>query len=324
VDRRRFQLTSLAGVLTAPLAAGAQQPRKVFRIGVFHLGDHAPPGLSMLRAGLAALGYEEGKSILVYFRNLADEEAARETARAFVRDRVDVIVAFGNPTIRAARAATSETPIVMVHSTDPVAERFVNTLARPGGNVTGFVFFSVSPGKHLEFLREIVPRLRRALVVSDPQDAVSAQQLAELRSAAESMKPLQLVEREARGAADLERLFGSIKQGDVDAALSASVNLHIRFTSLLIRLCSERRLPLVGYRKDSVQQGALLSYAPDDAAAGRRAAEYVDRILRGAKPADLPVEQPTEFELVINLKTAKALGLTIPPSLLARADQVIE
>jgi putative tryptophan/tyrosine transport system substrate-binding protein len=255
---------------------------------------------------------------------VADEGAARETAQAFVRDRVDVIVAFGNPTIRAARAATSKTPIIMVHTTDPVAERFVTTLARPGGNATGFVFFSVSPGKHLEFLREIVPRLRRVVVVSDPQDPASSQQLAEMRLAAENMRPLQLVERQAASAADLERVFESIRPGDFDAALSASVNLHIKFTSLLIRLCSERRLPLVGYRKDSVQQSALLSYAPDDAAVGRRAAGYVDRILKGAKPADLPVEQPTKFELVINGTTAKALGLTIPPSLLARADQVIE
>ena len=160
--------------------------------------------------------------------------------------------------------------------------------------------------------------------MSDPQDPASSQQLAEMRLAAENMKPLQLVERQAGSAADLERVFESIRQGDFDAALSASVNLHIRFTSLLIRLCSERRLPLVGYRKDSVQQGALLSYAPDDAAVGRRAAEYVDQILKGAKPADLPVEQPTKFELVINGRTAKTLGLTIPRSLLARADQVIE
>jgi putative ABC transport system substrate-binding protein len=324
MDRRRFLLTSLAGVVATPLAAEAQQAGKLYRIGVFHLGDHTPPGLGTLRAGLAALGYEEGKNILIYFRNLADEEAARETAQAFVRDRVDVIVAFGNPTIRAARAATVKLPIIMVHATDPVAERFVTTLARPGGNATGFVFFSVSPGKHLEFLREIVPRLRRALVVSDPQDLASSLQLAEMRLAAENMKPLQLVERQAGSAADLERLFGSIRPGDFDAALSASVNLHIKFTSLLIRLCSERRLPLVGYRKESVQQGALLSYAPDDAAVGRRAAEYVDQILKGAKPADLPVEQPTTFELVINMKTAKAIGLTIPPSLLLRADQVIE
>jgi putative ABC transport system substrate-binding protein len=162
------------------------------------------------------------------------------------------------------------------------------------------------------------------LVVSDPQDPASSPQLAEMRLAAERMSPLQLVEREAGSAADLEQLFGLIRPGDFDAALLASVNLHIRFTSLLIRLCSERRLPLVGYRKDSVQQGALLSYAPDDAAVGRRAAEYVDQILKGAKPADLPVEQPTRFELVINGRAAKALGLTIPPALLARADQVID
>ena len=322
--KRRFFILSITVAVAAPLTAGARQGAKLYRLGVFHLGDHTPPGLGTLRVGLATLGYEEGKNIVIDFRNVADEEAARETAQAFVRDRVDVIVAFGNPTIRAARAATSKLPIIMVHTTDPVAERFVSTLARPGGNTTGFVFFSVSAGKHLEFLREIVPRLSRVLVVSDSSDHASSQQLAEIRSAAENMKALQLVERQAGSAADLERVFESIRPGDVDAALSASVNLYIRFTSLLIRLCSERRLPLVGYRKDSVQQGALLSYAPDDAAVGRRAAEYVAQILKGANPADLPVEQPTKFELAINAKTAKALGLTIPPSLLLRADQVIE
>jgi putative ABC transport system substrate-binding protein len=135
-----------------PLVADAQLVGKVYRIGVFHVGDHVPPGLRTLRAGLTAMGYEEGKNVQLDFRNLADEEAARETAKAFVSNRVDLIVAFGNPTVRAARAATSETPIVMVHATDPVTERFVNSLARPGGNVTGFVFFAVSPGKHLELM----------------------------------------------------------------------------------------------------------------------------------------------------------------------------
>ena len=314
----------LALLSVPPLVADAQLVGKVYRIGVFHVGDHVPPGLRTLRAGLTAMGYEEGKNVQLDFRNLADEEAARETAKAFVSNRVDLIVAFGNPTVRAARAATSETPIVMVHATDPVTERFVNTLARPGGNVTGFVFFAVSPGKHLELMREMLPRLRRVLVLTDPRDPVSPRQLAEMRVAAESLRSLELVERAATDAAGLERVFDQIKHGDVEGIVSASINLQIRFTSLLLRLASDRRLPLASYRKESVQQGALFSYAPDDAAVGRRAAEYVDKILKGAKPADLPVELPTRFELVINVKTAKALGITIPPSVLVRADEVIE
>jgi putative ABC transport system substrate-binding protein len=145
-----------------------------------------------------------------------------------------------------------------------------------------------------------------------------------MRAAAKHFKGLELIERDASGRKDLERIFGSIKHGDVDGVVSTSVNLQASLTSLLIHLATERRLPLASYRKESVQQGALFSYAPDDAAIGWRAAEYVDRILKGAKPADLPVEQPTAFELVINLKTARILGLTIPSALLARADHVIE
>jgi ABC-type uncharacterized transport system substrate-binding protein len=323
MDRRRFLLTSLAGALTGSLAAQAQQTGKVYRIGIFHVGDHSPPGLQPLRDGLKAAGYEEGKNIRIDFRNLADEEAAGRAAGEFVRSRADVIVAFGNPTARAARAVTAEIPIVMVHVTDPVAQGFVKSLARPDGNATGFVFFAVSPAKHVELFKEIVPGLRRLLVLVDPRDPAAPGQLAEIRAAAGTLK-LALTERAATEQADLERIFGSTKHGEVDGVVSASINLQIKFTGRLIRLASDKRLPLATYRRESVQEGALFSYAPDVAAVGHRAATFVDRILKGAKPADLPVEQPTQFELVINLRTAKSLGLTIPPSLLARADQVIE
>jgi putative ABC transport system substrate-binding protein len=233
-----------------------------------------------------------------------------------------LIVALGDPTVRAAKSVTTEIPIVMIHVTDPVAHGFVKTLARPGGNLTGFVFFAVSPAKHVELFKEMVPGLRRVLVLVDPHDPATPSQLTEIRKAADALK-LNSTEREATDQADLERVFGSIKHGDIDGVVVASNTLHIKFTVLLIRLVSDKRVPLASYRKESVQQGALFSYAPDAAAVGRRAANYVDKILKGAKPADLPVEQPTKFELVINLKTAKALGLTIPPSLLQRADEVI-
>jgi putative ABC transport system substrate-binding protein len=314
----------ILALLAAPLAGRAQPAGvRVYRIGVFHVGDHIPPGLQTLRDGLKALGYEEGKNIQLDFRNLADEEAAGRTAREFVQARLDLIVAFGDPTVRAARAVTSETPIVMLHVTDPVAQGFVRTLARPAGNATGFVFFAVSPAKHVELFKEMVPRLRRVLVLVDPRDPATPGQLAEIREAAETLK-LKLTEREATDQADLEQIFGSIKQGDLDGVVSASINLQIKFTALLIHLATDKRLPLATYRKESVQEGALFSYAPDVAAVGRRAATFVDRILKGAKPADLPVEQPSKFELIVNLKTAKALGLTIPQSVLMRADEVIK
>lgn len=310
-------------LLAPALAVEAQQPGKVYRIGVFHVGDHIPPGLQTLRDELWTIGYEEKRNIQLDFRNLADEEAAGRTAGEFAQARVDLIVAFGDPTVRAAKAVTSEIPIVMIHVTDPVAHGFVKSLARPGGNLTGFVFFAVSPAKHVELLKEMIPGLRRVLVLIDPHDPATPSQLTEIRKAAAILK-LKLMEREATEQADLERVFGSIKHGDIDAVVPASNNLHIKFTTLLIRLGFQKRVPLASYRKESVEQGALFSYAPDVAAVGRRAATVVDKILEGTRPSDLPVEQPSKFELVINLKSAKALGLTIPPSVLLRADQVIE
>ena len=324
VTRRVFLGTLAGGLLAAPLAAEAQQAGgRIYRIGVFHVGDHIPSDLQSLRDGLKDLGYEEGRNIHLDVRNLADEEAASRTASEFVRSRVDLIVALGNPPARAARAATAETPIVMLHVTDPVAQGLVKTLARPAGNVTGFVFFAVSPAKQVELFKEILPGLRRVLVLIDPRDPTTPGQLAEIREAAGTLK-LTLVERKAANQADLAQIFGSITQRDVDGVVSASINLQIKFTALLIRLTADKRVPLATYRKESVQEGAFFSYAPDIAAIGRRAATLIDRILKGAKPGDLPVEQPTKFELIINLKTAKALGLTMPPSLLQRADQVIE
>lgn len=314
----------LALLFTIPITAEAQQAGKVYRIGVFHVGlDHVPPSLDTLREALRALGYEEGKNLRLDWRNLPDEEAAYATAREFTRDRVDLIVAFENQTARAAKAATGEIPVVFMHVSDPLAEGLVKGLARPGGNLTGFVYYAVSPAKKLELFKEIVPELRRVLVLVDPHDPVAPRYLAEVQKAADVLK-LRLVQRDAADQTDLHRVFGAIKPGDVDGVVSASVDLDIKFTSLLIGLASAKRLPLASYRKERVQEGALFSYAPDIAAVGPPAAQYVDRILKGAKPADLPIEQPTKFELVINMKTAKALGLTIPLSLLLRADQVIE
>ena len=324
MDRRGFLASMTGGLLAAPVAAEAQPAGgRIYRLGVFHVGDHIPPDLQSLRDGLRTLGYEEERNIHLDVRNLADEEAASRTAREFVQSRVDLIVAFGNPPARAARAATAETPIVMLHVTDPVAQGLVKTLARPAGNVTGFVFFAVSPAKQVELFKEIVPGLRRVLVLIDPGDPATPGQLAEIREAAATLK-VTLVERGAADQADLAQIFGAITRRDVDGVVSASISLQIKFTALLIRLAADKRVPLATYRKESVQEGALFSYAPDVAAIGRRAATLIDRILKGAKPDDLPVEQPTKFELVINLKTAKALGLAIPPSLLQRADQVIE
>ena len=309
----------------APLTAGAQQAGKTWRVGLFHVGlDHVPPSLEPLRDGLRGLGYEEGKNIRLDWRNLPDEDAALQTAREFVRDRVDLIVAFENQTVRAAVAATSTIPIVTLHVTDPVADGFVKSMSHPGGNVTGFAGFLFDfPDKQLQFFKEAVPRLRRVAVLVDPHDPVSGRLLLLLRSAASALR-LELLERAASGEADFERALTGLAPGGADGVVVASPNLHVKFSSALIRLTGSRRLPYLTFRKEWVQQGGLISYAPDLAPIGREAAAYVDKIFKGAKPADLPIEQPKRFELVINVKTAKALGLTIPPAVLLRADHVIK
>jgi putative ABC transport system substrate-binding protein len=324
ITRRAFIVTVTGGLLAMPLAAAAQPAGKVWRIGLFHVGlDHIPPSLDGLRDGLTARGYYEGRNVRLDFRNLADEEAARVTAREFVRENVDLIVAFEPQTVRAAKAATSTIPIVFLHVFDPVADGFVPSLAHPGGNLTGFAQFGDFAPKRLEILKTIAPATRRVLMLVAIDDPSAPESLATLRQAAATLK-LGLLERPVRDESDIERVFASIKPGEVQAVFIAAETLTTKFPSLILRLATERKLPISMHRKDWVERGALFSYGADYPAMGRDAARLVDRILHGTRPADLPVEQPTKFELVINLKTAKALGLTIPPSLLLRADEVIQ
>ncbi len=311
-------------ILLLPLHLAAQVPGKAWRVGLFHVGlDHVPPSLEPLRQTLRTLGYEEGKNLELDWRNLPDEEAARETAREFVRKRVDLIVAFENHTVRATKAATSEIPVVFLHAIDPIESGFVRSMAHPGGNMTGFAGLGYLPAKWLELFKELVPRLRRVLILVDPEDPVSPRGAAEARKAADLLK-LKLVEREAATQADLERVFTSLRRGDVDGVMAVSPNLFSKFSTLLIRLASEKGLPLVMHRKEWVEQGALFCYAPDIASVGPPAAGYIDKILKGTKPADLPVEELSRFSLIINLKTAKVLRLTIPREMLLRADHLIQ
>jgi putative ABC transport system substrate-binding protein len=324
MDRRRFLLTSLAGALAAPLGAEAQRAGKVWRVGLFHVGlDHDPPALAPLRESLKRLGYEQGKNIHLDYRNQADEEAARATALAFVRERVDLIIAFENQAVRAAQAASSTIPVVFVHVSDPAAAGFVKSVARPGGNLTGVAdFVGELQDKRLQILGEIV-RLQRLLILTDPTDPATPRLTADITSAASQLK-IQLVERSATAEADVKRIFASLKRNDVDAVIVISPKLITNFPELILRLSLERKIPLTSHRKALVEKGALFSYGPNYSAVGQDVAGYVDRIIKGTKPTDLPVQAAVRFELVINLKTAKTLGLTIPPSVLARADQVIQ
>lgn len=316
-------LTLFIVALGAPWPAGAQEIAKAWRIGLMHVGlDHVPPSLATLGEALRELGYEEGRNLRLDFRNLADEAAAHAVAREFVRDRVDLIVAFEEQAMRGVKAATSQIPVVFLHLADPVADGFVASVARPGGNVTGFITWPVSPSKQIELFSEIVPRPRRMLVLVDPNDPVTRRALPELRSASAAVG-IQVTEREVTTASDIERVLGAAERMEVDGVFVVSPTLRTNFPSLVLRLTTERRLPLVSHRKEWVQQGALFSYAADLAAVGRSAAPYIDKILRGSRPGDLPVVEPTRFELTINLKVAAQLGLTIPPSLRLRADHLI-
>ena len=322
-----MRLIGLALALTltlAPLAAEGQPPLKIPRIGLFHVGlDHDPPGLAPLRESLRRMGYEEGRNIRLDYRNQADEDAARATARAFVRERVDLMVAFENQAVRAAQTATSEIPVVFAHVSDPVAAGFVKSMARPGGNLTGVAdFVGELQDKRVQIFGEMV-RLRRLLILTDPTDPATQRLTAHIERVAPQLN-VQLVERRATTEADVTKIFASLKKGAVDGMVVISPKLITNFPALILRLSLERQIPLTSHRKALVEQGALFSYGPDFVAVGQDIAGYVDRILKGAKPADLPVQQTARLELVINLKTAKALGLTIPRSVLVRADQVIE
>jgi putative ABC transport system substrate-binding protein len=315
---------AVAFALLVPTLSADAQSARVWRVGLFHVGlDHDPPGLAPLRESLKRLGYEEGRNIRLDYRNQADEEAAGETARAFVRERVDLIIAFENQAVRAAKAATSEIPVVFAHVSDPVAAGFVKSVARPGGNLTGVAdFVGELQGKRMQIFGEMV-RLRRLLILTDPTDPATSSLTAEITRAASQLK-VQLVERRATTEADLTKVFASLKKGEMDGLIVVSPKLLTNFPALILKLSLEQKIPLAYHRRALVDQGALFSYGPNYPAVGQDVAGYVDRILKGAKPADLPVQQATRLELVINVRTAKAMGLTIPDSLRLQADQLIE
>ena len=323
MNRRAF-VTGLGAVLAAPLGVEAQQiSSKVARIGLFHVGlDHEPPALASLRDSLKRLGYEDGKTIQLDYRNQPDEQAARATARAFARNNVDLILAFEDQAVRAAQLATSKIPVVFAHIADPVAAGYVMSLARPGTNLTGVADNLLSlHDKRVQILAEL--QLRRVLVLIDPTDPTTLPRLADLTNAAPQIG-VWLVERNATTEADLRGVFAALGKSEVESLVIISSSLSTKFPELILRLSLERRIPLASHRKALVEKGALFSYGPNYAAVGQDVAAYIDRILRGTKAAELPVQQASRFEFVINLKTAKALRLTIPPSLLLRADQVIE
>jgi putative ABC transport system substrate-binding protein len=326
--RRKLLVAASAVLLTTPLAALGQQQSKVARIGYLagsSLTDNARY-VQAFREVLHELGYVEGKNLVIDYRWAEGNfERLPDLAAELVRLRVDVILAVGDPVILAAKQATSTIPIVMASVGDPVGRGFVASLARPGGNITGVSNLAVAlTGKWLESLKQIVPTLSQVAVLRNAANPTHALFWAEAQSAAPRLG-LKLQNVEVRTSDDLDGAFASIIRERSAALVVLPDPLLAGFLrGRIAELATRNRLPAACTFKEQAEFGCLLSYGPSLPVNYRRAAAYVDKILKGAKPGDLPIEQPTKFELVINLKTAKALGLTIPQSLLLRADEVIE
>jgi putative tryptophan/tyrosine transport system substrate-binding protein len=322
VDRRRFLLSTLAGALAAPLAVEAQQAGKVYRVGLL---TDSVQAVENLREGLRELGYREGQSFLIEQRKTEGRfERLPAAVESLVRLPVDVIVAGGSESVRAARSATQTIPVVFTNVGDPIEQGFVASYAKPGGNITGVAnMVAELTGKWLELLKEVRPSLTRVAVLWNPPQPAHQGLLRALESAAARLR-LDAHRVSVRTSEELEAAFATIRGERVGGLTMLGSLLHFRSLRRIAEFAHETRLPAVAWTNTFPEAGGLMSYGVAEGHSYRRAATYVDKILKGAKPADLPVEQPTKFELVINLKTAKALGLTIPPSLLLRADQVIE
>src|SRR5215831_14969056 len=322
-------LILLPALLAAPLAADAQQTGKVPRIGFLSLTSPSdrPPLLDAFRQRLRELGWIEGQNIVIDYRYAEDRvDRLPDLAAELVRLKVDLIVASaGTQVATAAKNATATIPIVMIFVRDPVGTGLIKSLARPGGNVTGT---SGSAGlewvaKQLELLKETVPKIRRVAVLSNPDNAYHQLAIREVNVAARSLG-VQLQLLEARGPNEFDGAFAAMAKERVGALLVLSDAIFSSHRTRLADLAARSRLPAAYGVRESVEAGGLMSYGPSILDSYRRAATYVDQILKGAKPAELPVEQPTKYELVINMKTAKALGLTIPQAVLLRADEIIE
>jgi ABC-type uncharacterized transport system substrate-binding protein len=327
MDRRSFIVTLAGGLLAAPLAAGAQPAGRVPRIGylVGAAREQASHLVKPFENGLRDLGYVPGRDVMIEYR-FADGKLERlpQLAQDLVRLKVDVIVTGSNTHVIAAKQATTTIPIVMVYVLDPVGAGLVASVSRPGGNVTGLsqdVSAEIS-GKRLALLKELVPKLSRVAVLVTPPVAVPAT-LKAIEAAARTLG-MTVVRFDARGPADLEGVFAAMIRARSDALVVNGGPAQFNMRTQIAQLALRHRLPSLSRITEDVEAGGLMSYGASVSDEWRRAAVYVDKILKGAKPGDLPIEQPTKFDLAINLKTAKALGLTIPPSLLQRADQVIE
>ena len=327
MQRREFIRLLSVIVAAWPLAARAQQPAKIPRIGF--LGNSTATMeanlIGPLRDGLRELGYEEGRNVIIEFR-WADGKYDQFPALVaeLLAAKVDVIITAGTPATLAIKKATSTVPLVFIAVGDPVGTGVVPNLGRPGGNITGLS--SIAPdleGKRLELLREVVPKLSHVAFFLNPANAFHTASMRQARVAAQSLG-IKLQPMEVNKSEQLDGAFASIVKEKPDALLILADRIFLHNRKRMMEFAIQQRLPSVNAYRELVEAGGLISYGPSYEDMHRRAAVYVDKILKGTKPADLPIEQPTKFTLLINLKTAKTLGLTVPPTLVARADELIE
>ena len=325
--KRREFITLLGAAATWPVAARAQQAGKVWRIGFLYASTPAsyPDNPEVFRKGMRAFGYVEGTDFIMEMRYAGGQyERWPDLAAELVRQNVDVIITGVSPAVRAARQASSTIPIIMAGVIDPVGQGFVASLGRPGGNITGLSgAYDDSSPKQLELLTAVVPSPSRIGFLVNPENTATAPQSRTVRDAAQKAG-IAIVLKEARGVNDLENTFAAFARENVPALIVApdpALNAH---RQQIAQLALRYKLPTMGPLREFVEAGGLMSYGESSQDFLRRSAIYVDKIIKGAKPADLPVEQPTRFHLVINRKTADALGVTIPASLYIFADEVIE
>jgi len=326
--KKKITVLTFSALLFAPgLPVNAQQPAKIPLIGYLTQASLSAvaPRTEAFRLGLKELGYVEGKNIVIEYRSPEGKfDRLPSLAAELVRLKVDVIVTAGAGATRPAKAATVKIPIVMAQDDDPVANGFVASLARPGGNITGLSTLSPElSGKRLELLKEIVPKLFRVAVFGNSTSPGNAQVLRELELAAGALG-VKLQYLDVANSQDIEPAFRTAAKGRADAVLMLQNPVHFPQRKHIATLAIHSRLPVIYGRPEYGEAGGLVTYGVSFTDLDRRAAVYVDKILKGTKPADLPVEQPTKFEFIINLKAAKQIGLTIPPNVLARADKVIK
>ena len=325
IRRSALPIVAALLLLAVPLGVRAQQDR-IYRVGVIHQGGGSyEQALKGLRDGLKEQGLEEGKQFVLHVRDTrGDLKAAEEAAGNLEAEKVDLVVTFSTSTSLVAKRATKSVPIVFYAGADPVSVGLIQSIAKPGGRLTGIYGRTVEvTAKRFELLKEMVPRLRRVIAFYNPDNPTAVLSLKDAREAARQLK-VELVERRITSGEELRAALRALRPGEVDAHFHVADSLMTRYADLVIEAARAKKLPTIYQDREVVVRGALAAYGLSYYASGRVLAKYVQRVLQGAQPGDLPVDQQDRLDFIINLKTAKAIGLTIPPAVLRRADEVIE